>query len=378
MNDDFATAMRRSLQQTRAGNPVEATRLIQEALRGGRGGASDLPPVSSAHRSGHRSDVEEAEVVETTPPRRPLGKVVAGLRNRPQGFSGQGLRMPQPVTAPGVPPGARFERRQFKGPVGARDYRLYLPSTHGSGITGLVVMLHGCTQSPEDFAAGTAMNAQAEQHGFAVIWPEQTRMHNPSLCWNWFRATDQRRSGEPAILHAIAASVADEFSVPDVFVAGLSAGGAMAAILAQNYAETFSAVGVHSGLAPGSAQDVVSAFGAMRGDTAGATEALRAPVIVFHGTDDRTVAPVNVSRITGPLSAETQRSGHAADQSGGRRFTVTGGRNATGHPVEVWSIEGSGHAWSGGSASGSYTDPAGPDASAEMLRFFRQHKDGVR
>ncbi|MFN4100542.1 MAG: alpha/beta hydrolase family esterase [Pararhodobacter sp.] len=367
MNDEFAEAMRRSMDLTRAGNPAEATRVIQEALQG-RGGTSPAPltldgPVQKPARKPTRGTVEDAEVLSSTPPRRPLGDVIAALRKRPQGFG-----MPGPVT-PSVPdiPGTTFERRTYSGPQGARDYRLFLPSTHAEGVKGLIVMLHGCTQSPEDFAAGTAMNAQAEQHGFAIIWPEQTRTHNPSLCWNWFRAGDQGRAGEPAILQAIAASVAAEFHAPHVFVAGLSAGGAMAAILGQSYPETFAAVGVHSGLAPGAAQDVVSAFGAMQGNAVAGT-ALKVPAIVFHGTSDNTVAPGNAARVTGPLRAAETRKG----QSTGRRFTVTEGQNAAGHPVESWSIDGAGHAWAGGSASGSYTDPAGPDASREMMRFFRQ------
>lgn len=420
MNDHFARAMRRSLEQVRAGDPAGATRLIQEALRGGPeagpgappeapralpgaprdhspapgdapgdalGGPAAMPPERGSGRAGREAEpgradrpgpgpkarrrapeagIEDAEVVREVPPRRPLREVIAGLARRPD-RPGRAPRPPGGPALPETPPGARFERRHHAGPAGARDYRLYLPSTHAQGVAGLIVMLHGCTQSPEDFAAGTGMNAEAERHGFAVAWPEQTRAQNASLCWNWFRPQDQGRSGEAAILQGLAAAVAAELSAPRVFVAGLSAGGAMAAILGQAYPETFAAVGVHSGLAPGSARDVISAFATMRGDAAPSGRAVGAPVIVFQGTADRTVAPVNAGRVTGRLTGAVRRAGRAP----GRGFTVTEGRNAAGHPVELWSIEGAGHAWAGGSPAGSYTDPAGPDASAEMLRFFR-------
>jgi poly(hydroxyalkanoate) depolymerase family esterase len=268
-----------------------------------------------------------------------------------------------------VPEGSVFESRRHDGLDGARDYRLYSPSTRSEGLRGLILMLHGCTQSPEDFAVGTGMNAVAERNQLVVLYPEQTRTHNASLCWNWFRPGDQGPSGgEAALLASLTASVAAEHELPPqrIFVAGLSAGGAMAAILANRRPDIFRAAGVHSGLPPGSAQDVVSAFAAMRGDPATGAEALLAPAIIFHGSADATVAPVNAGRLAGRLQSTSQRSG----ETSGRRFDVLAGRNVAGHPVEVWRIEGSGHAWSGGSPGGSHTDPKGPDASAEMVRFF--------
>jgi poly(hydroxyalkanoate) depolymerase family esterase len=270
---------------------------------------------------------------------------------------------------PDIPDGAAFDPLRHAGPHGARDYRLFRPSPGRGPIRGLVLMLHGCTQTPEDFAVGTGMNRQAEAQGLLVVYPEQTRAHNANLCWNWFRATDQGRAGgEAAILADLAAAVAAEHALPPwrVFAAGLSAGGAMAAILAQTHPEIVAAAGVHSGLAPGSAQDVASAFAAMRGEASPRAEALRAPAIIFHGSADATVAPVNAGRLAGSLLATEETSGTAA----GRRYDVLSGRNAAGHPVEVWRIDGAGHAWSGGDAAGSHADPRGPDASAEMVRFF--------
>lgn len=336
MNDDFAAALRRSLDHTRAGNPVEATRAIQAALQPGAGPSATLP-------------------------RRRLSQVIEGLARRPAGLGVN--RGPSPQVE-----GVDLDRRRHDGPHGSRDYRLYRPAGDGP-VRGVVLMLHGCTQSPEDFAAGTRMNVQGDRHGLVIAYPEQSRAQNVSLCWNWFRPGDQGRAGgEAALLAALAAGVASEHGVPPsrVFVAGLSAGGAMAAILAQTHPEVFAAAGVHSGLAPGSAQDVVSAFAAMRGDPAPLAQALRVPAIIFHGSADATVAPVNAGRLAGPLQDSQQRSGTGA----GRRYDVLEARNAHGHPVEVWRIDGAGHAWSGGDARASYADAAGPDASAEMARFF--------
>jgi poly(hydroxyalkanoate) depolymerase family esterase len=275
-----------------------------------------------------------------------------------------------------VPQGARFETRSHACAAGARDYRLYVPASLAGAPRGLVLMLHGCTQDPDDFALGTGMNAQAERHGLIVAYPAQTRGHNASACWNWFDPAHQgREAGEPAILAGIAAALAAEFDVPReaVFAAGLSAGGAMAAVLAATHADLFSAVGIHSGLPYGAARDVASAFAAMRsGGAAKAAAGPSARLMVLHGTEDATVAPANAEAI-----AEAARRSLPPAKPRLRRCRA-GGRDCTvrrvlrdGRPaVELWMIEGAGHAWSGGDPAGSYADAAGPDASAEMVRFF--------
>lgn len=360
MKDDFATAMRRSLEQTRAGRPFEATRTIQAILTGVDG---------TAMPSGRIAPEASRTRTRASSPRKRLSQVIAELARTPPGFDARANREER---SPNVPEGAVFERRHHAGPHGARDYRLFRPSNTATPVRGVILMLHGCTQSPEDFATGTRMNDQAERHGLLVVYPEQARTHNVSRCWNWFRPGDRSRSGgEAALLADLAAAVAADHGVAPgrVFAAGLSAGGAMAAILAQTHPEVFAAAGVHSGLAPGSASDVVSALGAMRGDHTPEAEALNAPAIIFHGSADSTVAPVNAGRLAGPLERAVARSGDAA----GRRYDVLSARNAAGHPVEVWRIEGGGHAWFGGDAAGSYADPQGPDASAEMVRFFLDH-----
>src|SRR6056297_1827090 len=324
MDDDFATAMRRSLEQARAGRPLEATRTIQAALSGTGG-----------------RQAQDAPAPETSP-----AGLDAGTERK--------------ARAPSAPDGAVFERRHHAGPHGARDYHLFRPSDLDAPVRGVILMLHGCTQTPEDFATGTRMNDHAERHGLVVAYPEQAPTHNATRCWNWFRPEDRTRSGgEAALLADLAATVAADHGVPRgrVFAAGLSAGGAMAAILAQTHPEIVAAAGVHSGLAPGSASDVISAFGAMRGDPVPDAQPLNAPAIIFHGSADSTVAPVNAGRL---------------------RYDALRALNAGGHPVEVWRIEGAGHAWSGGDAGGSYADTEGPDASAEMVRFFSNMHEGQR
>jgi len=277
--------------------------------------------------------------------------------------------------------GGSFAEGSFTCAAGSRRLRTYVPASAPDGIRGLVVMLHGCTQTPEDFAAGTGMNALAEAHRFVVVYPQQSRGHNAQSCWNWFSRGDQRRErGEPAILAGMTREAVARYGVPAdrVFVAGLSAGAAMAVILGETYPDLFRAVGAHSGLPAGAASDVPSAFAAMAGQGSGSPDspaegpAMR--TIVFHGSADATVHPSNGDRIArhalarGPRqSLQTEDQGEAGGRSFRRSTTYAEDGTAL---VEHWIVEGMGHAWSGGQPSGSYTDARGPDASAEMIRFF--------
>jgi len=279
-----------------------------------------------------------------------------------------------------VPPGARFEERVFTGAAGSRHYKVYVPSGYTGQALPLVVMLHGCTQDPDDFAAGTQMNALAEEQTFLVAYPAQAQSAHMQRCWNWYAAGDQaREGGEPELIAGIARTVMAEFSADPtrVYAAGLSAGGAAAAILAATYPDLFAAVGIHSGLACGAARDLPGALAAMKGQ-AGPTRTNRqaVPTIVFHGDGDRTVHPANGDQVmeqAGAAPGLTETVTHDTSP-GGIAYTRTVRSDAAGRPIqEQWLLHGAGHAWSGGSPTGSYTEPRGPDASRAMLRFFLSH-----
>jgi poly(hydroxyalkanoate) depolymerase family esterase len=291
-------------------------------------------------------------------------------------------RAPEPL-----PEGARFIAASFSSAAGSRGYKLYIPSTYRGTPVPLVVMLHGCTQSPDDFAAGTRMNTLAEEHGCLIVYPGQTQAANAQKCWNWFSPADQQRDqGEPALIAGITRRVMRDHAVDAgrIYVAGLSAGGAAAAIMAQAYPDLYAAVGVHSGLACGAARDMPSAFAAMRqgapaprqpGQPGG--DGRTVPTIVFHADKDGTVHPRNGDQVIAQSgAAQDLRSEVRRGQvPGGHAYSQTIHADEAGQPVlEQWLIHGGGHAWSGGSTAGSYTDPRGPDASREMLRFFLTHR----
>jgi len=300
--------------------------------------------------------------------------------------TGDGTTTSMPTPRPAdIPDGAQFLFGTHQGKSGSRAYRTYVPASAGAGASAIVMMLHGCTQTPEDFATGTGMNALAERDRFIVIYPEQSRGANAQTCWNWFSPNDQcRERGEPAILAGIARTAMAQYDVPPerTFVAGLSAGAAMAVILGQTYPDVFAAAGAHSGLPYGAAKDVASAFAAMAGQRpTRAAEPQRTGIrtIVFHGSADSTVhvsngetIARNAERHAPSPSVQTTRKGMA----GGRSYTATicTGPDGRDH-LEHWVIDQLGHAWSGGQPSGSYTDARGPDASAAMLRFFFESRD---
>jgi poly(hydroxyalkanoate) depolymerase family esterase len=343
-------------------NMQEATRLtregrLEEAMALLRG--APMPMVDVASQSGVKPKAF-ASLLERMP------KLTA-LKPGPA--------MPGPSVP--VPDGARFEDRTHANPAGTRPYKVYAPSGYCGQPLPLVVMLHGCTQSPDDFAAGTRMNELAEAHTFIVVYPQQTQAANMSKCWNWFSARDQQRDGgEPAIIAGITRDVMREFTVDAgrVYVAGLSAGGAAAAIMGATHPDLYAAIGVHSGLMCGAATDLPSALNAMRQGApvarkdAGAT----VPTIVFHGDRDSTVHAINGEQVMAQAGAG---SAHATQvvhgEEAGVSYTQTVESDEAGRPVrEHWVLHGAGHAWSGGSTLGSYAVAAGPDASREMVRFF--------
>ena len=359
---------------TRTGRLAEAMALLGR-LRGGApaGGSPDVID-------------GRAETVEVSQPRGRLPEALRGLIDRfggaGPGLGGLAVPSPAPVSEP-LPDGARFVSGSYTGQAGTRAYKLYVPSGYRGQPVPLLVMLHGCTQSPDDFAAGTRMNALAEESTFLVVYPAQDAAANPQRCWNWFSPEDQRRDrGEPSLIAGITRQVMRDHAVDParVYVAGMSAGGAEAAVMAATYPDLYAAVGVHSGLPYGAASDMPSAFAAMRQGGAGqASPGRLVPTIVFHGDQDGTVNPVNGDRVieqarAAAASLQATAAVQRGRAPGGLAYTRSVHADMAGKPVlEQWVVQGAGHAWSGGNAAGSYTDPRGPDASREMLRFFLEH-----
>ena len=409
MGTDFGAAMRQALQLVRSQNVSEATRVIQRALVERVGDAPPvddlrerllIPPpspgiigtaeaVKPAAQPAQERAAGAGEAAMRPQPsgraRRPLGEAVKLLRQaelsglRRGSAQLLGLRKPPTVA---VPEGAAYLERSFASAAGSRDYKVYVPSGVKARRLPLIVMLHGCTQNPDDFAVGTGMNRLAEERGFIVAYPRQPASANPSACWNWFDVAHQTRGeGEPAILAGVTRAVVAEFAVDPahVYVVGLSAGGAMAAILSATYPELYAAAGVHSGLPHGAAADLPSALAAMRGSkTPPAPRARlangRVRTIVFHGANDKVVHPSNATAILADARAGLADSAQESILDGaaaGRTYTRTLVMDGRGEPhAEYWAIDGLGHAWSGGGPEGSFTDPRGPNASREMLRFF--------
>jgi poly(hydroxyalkanoate) depolymerase family esterase len=360
-----------------------ARNAMQQALQGLRLGQQGLP-VPPLHDINRPSD---AAASPTGPARKNLVPDLlatlesAGLSTRTS-FDPSSFHMPdmgrRQAKADIVKLPGEFLDGSYTNQAGTRSFKLYVPSSYRGEPVPLIVMLHGCTQDPDDFALGTQMNAVAEEMHCLVVYPAQTQQANASRCWNWFNALDQQRDqGEPSIIAGITRAVMDSHAVDprQVYVAGLSAGGAMAAIMGTLYPDLYAAVGVHSGLPFASAQDLPSALAAMNGKFGRERPAGGIlPVIVFHGDQDKTVHPANADAV---IAQRAHRHADAIHVEPGRvpdghAYTRTVHRRPDGTPTaEQWLIHGAGHAWSGGSAHGSYTDGKGPDASREMLRFFR-------
>lgn len=304
------------------------------------------------------------------------------------------------ATTFGMPPTpAGWLEKHFEEGDARLRYRLFLPERYdGSRRLPLLVMLHGCTQSAEDFAAGTRLAELAEREGLLLAFPEQRPGAHPQRCWNWYDPAHQRRgTGEPALIAGIARQVRSDYAVdPDrVYLGGISAGGAMAVNVAAAYPEIFAAVGVHSAMPFAAASDVAGALRAMRrgpAERASGAAALRdamgararmVPLLVLHGAADPVVSPANAAALAGQWARAMAEISGAAPGPVQRRQETVAGRTVSrelfrtaaggGVVVESWVVEGLEHAWSGGSPEGSYTDPAGPDASREMVRFFREH-----
>ena len=345
--------MHAAMRLMRDGNLAAATRALQQGLAARDSGATFDEPSSIAPK-----DIEGRYHVVAEPPDERFATASQLARATSQ---------------------ATFVDARFTCESGSLAYKVFVPEGLAPEVRPpLLLMLHGCTQTPDDFARGTRMNEIAQEHGYVVAYPAQAKGSNASRCWNWFRAQDQQRDrGEGALLAALARHLVavHRLDAERVFAAGLSAGGAMAAVLAHTHPEVFAAVGVHSGLPYGSAHDLPSALTAMKAGGSGHSGRIAASrAIVFHGDADGTVNVRNGDGLAAQFACareDLRLSVERETTTRGRAFTRRVYHDAAGHAaLEHWTIHGAGHAWSGGAAGGSYTDPAGPDASLAMIRFF--------
>jgi poly(hydroxyalkanoate) depolymerase family esterase len=388
MNARQMAAMAEATRLTRQGRLVEATVLIQQTLAG--------PTVTRQAPAAPPAGEETG----STPDRRPVAPLAlaADQETQPRRIhpgwmtrraapsrGAQALRRTHRPAAPAVQrPAGRFDAFSYSNAAGTRGYRLYVPAGRAGGPMPLVVMLHGGTQDAATFAAATGMNDLAERQGLLVAYPEQSPSANAGRYWNWFAPGHQRRgAGEPSLIAGITRQVTDRYGADAtrVYVAGFSAGGAMAAVMAEVYPDLYAAAGVHSGLPYAAAGDVASAFAVMK---QGPPQPDRPPgrprpLIVFHGDHDAVVAPANaaglIDRVLAAGSADRRQDAVITGQvPAGHAYTRACYQDPAGTALaERWTIHHGGHAWSGGTPHGSYTDPRGPDASAEFLRFFDEH-----
>ncbi len=389
MKNPLQSFMRQATDLTRAGRLKEAVAVLQAGLGFGS------RPTNNTARNGEPKSGEEHL----------YAKEIHGEHIHVERGQSEQIQIPPEVDADEpspMPPPIREDVAIDSAPSSFTDgafelngkthhYKLFVPGGVAPVARPMIVMLHGCTQNPDDFALGTDMNNIAGAAGWVVLYPAQSARANPRMCWSWFNGGPEPGSGEPAWIAALTRRVQDEQRIDPArtFIAGLSAGAAMAVLTVEMHPTLFKGVGVHSGLAAHAAANVMEALSVMKhGPRARpkrfySTDAPASnpiiPVIVFHGDADKTVDPENAEHVIeqavahakqaepGMIVSEMENKGSAD----GRSYTQVIYTGTANRPIaEYWRLHGAGHAWSGGNERGSHTSADGPDASVEFLRFF--------
>ena len=400
--NDLQNTMMEATRLTQAGRLAEATALIQRTLSSKKAEEPSHWPTSNTEAiiDAEFSILDDTASQRTSPRETPIISVRRSAKEQRgrapgmwphhvyQQFARRSTLSPGKAPAWTIGEGQWIEQT-YSNAYGSRPYKLYLPRGYTGENVPLLVMLHGCTQSSLDFASGTRLNELADKHMFLVAYPEQVASANGSKCWRWFQESDQQRDkGEPSLIAEITWEIMSHYNVNDrqVCIAGLSSGGAMAAVMAATYPDLYAAVGVHSGLPYATAHDLRSAFAVMKRGTSRWNRLIAEtiPLIIFHGDADTTVAPINADQLADQWLEASEQGLDTKQRRDSRRIE---GQVAAGHSytctiyydrygqtiVEKWMVHQAGHAWTGGSSNGSYTDAMGPDASKEMLRFFAAH-----
>ena len=396
MKNPMQSFMRRATDLTRAGWIQEAVAVIQAGLGFRTSAAHSADQKSSKERNyakeihGELAHAEHVPVAHIPTLQFPTAQI------RPSTVP-EIREMLQPSPAPIVPhvvadsrPGT-FTDGDFAFNGKTHHYKLFVPGAAASSPRAMVVLLHGCTQDPDDFALGTDMNDIAGAAGWVVLYPAQSARANHTKCWNWFKSGVEPGAGEPMWIAALTQRIQYEQHIDSdrTFIAGLSAGAAMAVLTAELHPELFKGVGVHSGLAAHVAANVMEALSVMKHgprarqkrfySTGSTASNPIIPVIVFHGDADKTVDLENADQVIDVAIARAKQAepGLVVNESenkgaaNGTSFTQVIYTGTANRPIaEYWRLHGAGHAWSGGNDRGSHTSASGPSASAEFLRFF--------
>jgi poly(hydroxyalkanoate) depolymerase family esterase len=287
-----------------------------------------------------------------------------------------------------------------RGPRPALDYRLYLPSgALRRRSLPLIVMLHGCRQDPLSFAEGTRMNKRAEDGRYAVLYPEQSTRSNPMRCWNWFETASIAGHGEAALIARLIDQITRRRRIDPrrVYLVGMSAGGAMACLLAVRHSRLFAACAIHSGVMYGVASSPMQAVSVMQSGASPASidkarrllhevgePEVTVPTLVIHGDRDATVNPLNADQIIVQLKERTEfidpsmgkllASGERLIDDGGRAYRQQDYTQQGRSILRKILVQGLGHAWSGGDSRYEFNDAGGPDATQLILDFVMPHR----